>query len=114
MLASKYILKVGVSSYEDGQKIAKDYDCVFNGALDLRTLALSLRLPCRKSLAAMSLEYLDLDIDKLIDVRCSDWNADTLSDKQVQYATCDVLTSLSIYRNVRKTDLKLRYTYSFL
>lgn len=109
LLASKYILKVGVSSYEDGQKIAKDYDCVFNGALDLRTLALSLRLPCRKSLAAMSLEYLDLDIDKLIDVRCSDWNADTLSDKQVQYATCDVLTSLSIYRNILKRE-KAKYS----
>lgn len=102
LLASKHILKVGIASYEDGQKIGKDYECKVNGTLDLRTLADTLQLPSRKSLAAMSLEYLNLEIDKIAELRCSDWDVSTLSDEQVVYAACDALASVIIYAKVRK------------
>lgn len=102
LLASKHILKVGVASYEDGQKIVKDYGCRVSGALDLRTLADALQLPSRKSLAAMSLEYLNLEMDKIAEVRCGDWDVCTLSDEQVAYAACDALASVIIYHKVRK------------
>lgn len=102
LLASKHILKVGVASFEDGQKIVKDYGCRVNGTLDLRTLAENFHLPSRKSLAAMSLEYLNIEMDKIVEVRCGDWDASTLSDEQVAYAACDALASVIIYRKVRK------------
>ncbi|XP_076651374.1 exonuclease 3'-5' domain-containing 2 [Halictus rubicundus] len=100
LLASKHILKVGVASYEDGQKITADYGCRVCGTLDLRSLAERARLPSPKSLAAMSLEYLDVEMDKLIEVRCGNWNADILTDEQVAYAACDAIASVLIYDQI--------------
>jgi ribonuclease D len=111
LLATKHILKVGVSSFEDGQKLVKDYGCRVNGTLDLRTLADSLDLPSRKSLAAMCEQYLNIEMDKLIEVRCGDWDASTLSDDQVAYAACDALASVIIYHKVRKFEMPLLYGY---
>ncbi|KAL6262820.1 hypothetical protein P5V15_005610 [Pogonomyrmex californicus] len=104
LLASKHILKVGISSYEDGQKIVKDYGCRVSGTLDLRNLAESLNLPSRKSLAAMSLEYLNIEMDKIIEVRCGDWDASTLTDEQVAYAACDALASVIIYHKIMQKE----------
>ncbi|XP_012223059.1 exonuclease 3'-5' domain-containing protein 2 [Linepithema humile] len=109
LLASKHILKVGVASYEDGQKIVKDYGCRVSGALDLRTLADALHLPSRKSLAAMSLEYLNLEMDKIAEVRCGDWDVSTLSDEQVAYAACDALASVIIYHKIMQRE-KAKYS----
>lgn len=103
---------MGISSFEDGQKIVKDYGCRVNGTLDLRTLAESLNLPSRKSLAAMSLEYLKIEMDKIIEVRCGDWDASTLTDEQVAYAACDALASVIIYHKVR--NLKCFFSYTIV
>ena len=100
LLASKRILKVGVASYEDGQKIVADYGCRVCGTLDLRTLAGRADLPSPKSLAALSLEYLGLEMDKLIEVRCGNWDAGTLTDEQVAYAACDAIASVLIYDQI--------------
>lgn len=105
LLASKRILKVGVASFEDGQKVIKDYGCRVNGTLDLRTLAEGVNLPSLKSLAAMSLEYLNVEVDKIVEIRCGDWDADTLSDEQVAYAACDALASVFVYHKVEKLIL---------
>ncbi|KAK2587500.1 hypothetical protein KPH14_003200 [Odynerus spinipes] len=100
LLANKRILKVGVAPFEDGQKILKDYGCTVLGTLDLRTLAERLQLPSPKSLAAMCLEYLGIEMDKLMEVRCGDWDADTLTDEQVAYAACDAIASVLIYHQI--------------
>lgn len=100
LLANKRILKVGVAPFEDGQKILKDYGCTVLGTLDLRTLAERLQLPSLRSLAAMCLEYLDIEMDKLMEVRCGDWDADTLTDEQVAYAACDAIASVLIYHQI--------------
>lgn len=100
LLASKRILKVGVASYEDGQKIVADYGCRVCGTLDLRALAGRADLPSPKSLAALSLEYLGLEMDKLIEVRCGNWDAGTLTDEQVAYAACDAIASVLIYDQI--------------
>ncbi|EZA55697.1 Exonuclease 3'-5' domain-containing protein [Ooceraea biroi] len=106
LLASKQILKVGIASFEDGQKIVKDYGCRVSGTLDLRTLSETLRLPSRKSLAAMSLEYLNIEMDKIVEVRCGDWDVGTLSDEQVAYAACDALASVIIYHKIRQKEMQ--------
>lgn len=54
----------------------------------------------------MSLQYLGLEMDKLIKVRCSNWNAGTLTDEQVAYAACDALASVLIYDQVKYNLLK--------
>ncbi|XP_031842751.1 exonuclease 3'-5' domain-containing 2 isoform X2 [Nomia melanderi] len=100
LLASKRILKVGVAPYEDGQKIIADYGCRVCGTLDLRSLAEHENLPSPKSLAAMGLQYLGLEMDKLIEVRCGNWNADILTDEQVAYAACDAIASVLIYDQI--------------
>ncbi|KAG5317372.1 EXD2 protein, partial [Pseudoatta argentina] len=109
LLASKHILKVGISSFEDGHKIVKDYGCRVNGTLDLRTLAENFNLPSRKSLAAMCLEYLNIEMDKIIEVRCGDWDASTLTDEQVAYAACDALASVIVYHKIMQKE-KEKYT----
>lgn len=50
----------------------------------------------------MSLEYLGLEMDKIIELRCGDWEAGTLTDEQVTYAACDAIASIFIYQKVRQ------------
>ncbi|XP_047358528.1 exonuclease 3'-5' domain-containing protein 2 isoform X1 [Vespa velutina] len=115
LLASKRILKVGVAPFEDGQKIIKDHGCAVLGTLDLRRLAECFQLPTPKSLAAMCLEYLGTKIEKLIEVRCGDWDADTLSDDQVAYAACDAMASILIYHQImREAKEKLSLVEKFV
>ncbi|XP_043601729.1 exonuclease 3'-5' domain-containing protein 2 isoform X1 [Bombus pyrosoma] len=109
LLANKDILKVGVASYEDGQKILADYGCRVSSTIDLRTLAARVKLPSPQSLAAMSLQYLGLEMDKLIEVRCSNWDAGTLTDEQVAYAACDAIASVLIYDQITQ---KMKEKYS--
>jgi len=59
----------------------------------------------------MSLEYLNIEMDKIIEVRCGDWDVDSLSDEQVAYAACDALASIIIYHKVRKLSLVSNYNY---
>lgn len=79
----------------------KDYGCEVSGTLDIRGLAENFHLPSLKSLAAMSLEYLGLEMDKIIELRCGDWEAITLTDDQVTYAACDAIASIFIYQKVK-------------
>ncbi|XP_014469574.1 PREDICTED: exonuclease 3'-5' domain-containing protein 2 isoform X2 [Dinoponera quadriceps] len=108
LLSNKRILKVGVASFEDGRKILKDHGCQVNGTLDIRTLATNVQLPSLKSLAAMSLEYLGLEMDKIIELRCGDWEASTLTDEQVTYAACDAIASIFIYQKIIQRMQKAR------
>ena len=100
MLSNRRLLKVGVAPFEDGIKLTNDYKCNVYGTLDLRTLADRLDLPSPKSLAAMSLEYLGLELDKVIEVRCSAWDDDILTDDQIAYASYDAIASVFIYHQV--------------
>ncbi|XP_033213604.1 exonuclease 3'-5' domain-containing protein 2 [Belonocnema kinseyi] len=115
LLSNRRLLKVGVAPFEDGKKLTNDYGCKVYGTLDVRTLADRLDLPSPKSLAAMSLEYLGLELDKLIEVRCSDWDNDTLTDDQIAYASYDALTSVFIYHQILERARKKRsYWQSFI
>lgn len=101
LLTNQNLLKVGVAVYEDGKKIARDYGCEVVGTIDLRKIASHYSLPNPKSLAAMSVHYLGIHLDKDIEVRCSNWDADTLTDKQINYAAHDAWASVLIYRKVK-------------
>ncbi|XP_063986726.1 exonuclease 3'-5' domain-containing protein 2 [Diachasmimorpha longicaudata] len=102
LLSNNCILKVGVASFEDGRKLTNDYGCRVYGTVDLRTLADGLGIPSRKSLAAMCVQYLGIELEKIIEVRCGDWDADTLTDEQMAYAAYDAIASVLVYREMQR------------
>jgi ribonuclease D len=101
LLTNSHFLKVGVASFEYGKKISKDYNCQVLGTVDLRILANRFSLPNPKSLAALCLHYLDLEMNKVLEMRFSDWNAETLTDEQIINASYDAYVSILIYNVVK-------------
>ncbi|XP_015116228.1 exonuclease 3'-5' domain-containing protein 2 [Diachasma alloeum] len=108
LLSNDCILKVGVAPFEDGRKLTNDYGCRVFGTVDLRTLADGLGIPSRKSLAAMCMQYLGVELEKIIEVRCGDWDAETLTDEQMFYAAYDAVASVLIYREMQRTVKRKR------
>ncbi|XP_074114909.1 exonuclease 3'-5' domain-containing 2 [Cotesia typhae] len=112
LLSNNAIIKVGVGAYDDGRKILSSYNCVVLGTLDLRLLAERLSVTSRQSLAAMSLQYLDYEMEKLTDIRCSNWDADQLDNDQIQYAATDAIISIFVYHEIMKEADKKKSTWS--
>ncbi|KAK0161502.1 hypothetical protein PV327_009965 [Microctonus hyperodae] len=106
LLANEFILKVGVAPYEDGKKLTNDYGCAVVGTLDLRILAERLGMPVRNSLAALCLQYLGVEMDKILEVRCGNWDADSLTNEQIEYAAYDAVASVLIYRQIHTNSKK--------
>lgn len=75
------------------------------GTLDLRKFAEYLDPPSPKSLSALTFHYLGIQLNKITEVRCGDWDADTLTDEQISYAACDALTSVLVYEKVIKKQI---------
>lgn len=46
------------------------------------------------------MHYLGTKMDKILEIRCSDWDADTLSQEQINYAAFDAQASVLIYHQV--------------
>ncbi|KAK8748661.1 hypothetical protein OTU49_015927 [Cherax quadricarinatus] len=106
-LEDKAILKVGVGPLEDSNYLTADYGLKVRGCVDLRYLVQQCQesevscasKPARggKSAGGMGLnslaqKYLDRTLDKDWRVRASDWEAETLTKRQVQHrATQHVL-----------------------
>lgn len=103
LLANKRVLKVGVAPFDDGRKLTRDFGCCVYGTLDLRELARKLNVTNATGLASLAKEYLGIEMDKKSSVRRGDWNADTLTEEQVNYAACDAFASVLIYQQVRMT-----------
>ncbi|KAG8033991.1 hypothetical protein G9C98_008472 [Cotesia typhae] len=93
------------------RKILSSYNCVVLGTLDLRLLAERLSVTSRQSLAAMSLQYLDYEMEKLTDIRCSNWDADQLDNDQIQYAATDAIISIFVYHEIMKEADKKKSTW---
>ncbi|XP_013397750.1 exonuclease 3'-5' domain-containing protein 2 [Lingula anatina] len=99
ILADKSILKTGVDPLNDGKKITQDYDIPVKGSVDLRNV---LRRFVRGinpniGLKKMAKDYLDVDMDKSIFLRCSNWEADQLTPEQVNYGATDALVGVDIF-----------------
>ncbi|OXU17984.1 hypothetical protein TSAR_016834, partial [Trichomalopsis sarcophagae] len=83
LLGSKDLLKVGVASFDDEMKIAKDYDCQVVGTVVLRMLTQQNSLPSSKSLAELCVYYLNSELDTILEVKYSNWNKDSLTVEQM-------------------------------
>lgn len=104
LLEDESIIKVGVAPRDDAQKLHHDYGVRVAGTFDLRFLASAVgRKP--GSLAKMSKEILNIELDKDWSLITSDWDAEHLSEKELLYAANDVLVAVEIFKKLHK-DLK--------
>lgn len=120
VLRDPHVLKVGVSCYEDGKRLMRDYGLALTCTVDLRYLALRQRcsvvvdaavgaggtlfmwikkmivfysvfMSFRQatvnnglSLKSLAADLLNVSLDKSLELRCSDWEADQLTLEQVE------------------------------
>ncbi|XP_013822706.1 PREDICTED: exonuclease 3'-5' domain-containing protein 2 isoform X1 [Capra hircus] len=100
LLADGTILKVGVGCSEDASKLLQDYGLIVKGCLDLRYLAMRQRnnlLSNGLSLKSLSETVLNFPLDKSLLLRCSNWDAENLSEDQVIYAARDAQISVALF-----------------
>ncbi|XP_076002870.1 exonuclease 3'-5' domain-containing protein 2 isoform X2 [Genypterus blacodes] len=100
VLRDPHILKVGVGCYEDGKRLARDYGLSLSCTVDLRYLALRQRQATVNnglSLKSLAADLLNIFLDKSLELRCSDWEADQLTLEQMTYAARDAQVSVALF-----------------
>ncbi|XP_070698287.1 exonuclease 3'-5' domain-containing protein 2 isoform X2 [Pempheris klunzingeri] len=100
VLRDPHILKVGVGCYEDGKRLTRDYGLSLTCTVDLRYLALRQRLATVNnglSLKSLAADLLNVSLDKSLELRCSDWEADELTLEQMTYAARDAQVSIALF-----------------
>ncbi|KAG4074793.1 hypothetical protein HA402_006432 [Bradysia odoriphaga] len=104
------ILKVGVGITRDAQYLLKDYSLSVLSTLELGYMAHVAKCEgIGKSLDFLSDEYLGHPLGKEFSVRCSDWEAYALTDKQIEYAALDALVAIELFKVfAEKIEPKMR------
>ncbi|XP_025044076.2 exonuclease 3'-5' domain-containing protein 2 isoform X1 [Pelodiscus sinensis] len=100
ILADSNILKVGVGCCEDSCKLLQDYGIAVKGSIDLRYLAMRQRkdLLCNGlSLKTLAENVLNCPLNKSLHLRCSNWEAEELTQDQVTYAAKDAQVSVALF-----------------
>ncbi|NXV72390.1 EXD2 protein, partial [Atlantisia rogersi] len=100
IMADSAVLKVGVGCWEDACKLLHDYGFPVKGSVDLRYLAMRQRkdlLHNCLSLKSLAEKVLNCPLDKSPHVRCSDWEAEELTQNQVLYAARDAQVSVALF-----------------
>ncbi|XP_029943040.1 exonuclease 3'-5' domain-containing protein 2 [Salarias fasciatus] len=100
VLRDPRVFKVGVGCYEDGKRLTRDYGLSLSCTVDLRYLALRQRrasLDNGLSLKSLAADLLDVSLDKSLELRCSDWEADQLTAEQMSYAARDAQVSMALF-----------------
>lgn len=105
LLADDTLLKFGVGIIDDRKHLANDHNLEVNGCIDVRHLAMlyySMNLSCESTankklgLSALAKEFLGKKLDKDWRVRASDWEAEPLTKRQINYAAEDALVGVHI------------------
>ncbi|XP_071600551.1 exonuclease 3'-5' domain-containing protein 2 isoform X2 [Heliangelus exortis] len=100
IMADSAVLKVGVGCWEDACKLLHDYDLPVKGSVDLRYLAMRQQkdlLHNCLSLKSLAEKVLNCPLDKSPHVRCSNWEAEELTQDQVLYAARDAQVSVALF-----------------
>ncbi|XP_016340924.1 exonuclease 3'-5' domain-containing protein 2-like isoform X2 [Sinocyclocheilus anshuiensis] len=100
VLSDPRVLKVGVGCYEDGKRLTHDHGLTLSCTVDLRYLALRQRqavLNNGLSLKSLAADLLHVTLDKSLELRCSDWEADVLTQEQMVYAAHDAQISVALF-----------------
>ncbi|CAB3245439.1 unnamed protein product [Arctia plantaginis] len=96
LLEDENVYKVGVAPFDDSQNLLHDYSVATKCTLDLRHLAEH----CGHEsggLASLSKSLLGAVMDKSWKIRCSNWEADELTPRQVNYAATDAHAAIRIF-----------------
>ncbi|XP_041071015.1 exonuclease 3'-5' domain-containing protein 2 isoform X1 [Carcharodon carcharias] len=109
LLGNGSVLKVGVDVFEDGCKLFRDYCITARGCLDVRYLVMRQspghllfysrknNFTCSLSLKSLAQDILHFTLDKSLHLRCSNWEAEELTDEQVAYAAQDAQVSVALF-----------------
>ncbi|XP_067895702.1 exonuclease 3'-5' domain-containing protein 2 isoform X2 [Heterodontus francisci] len=100
LLGNSSVLKVGVDAFEDGCKLFRDYCVTVSGCVDVRYLVMRQRknnFTCSLSLKSLAQDILNFTLDKSLHLRCSNWEADKLTNEQVTYAAQDAQVSVALF-----------------
>jgi len=94
------ILKAGVNVMYDAKRISRGYSMECKGCIDVRSL-------CGKkkrnvSLAKLSKAYLSLELDKEVNITCSNWEAPVLTSRQIKYAALDAIVGYRLFVHLMK------------
>lgn len=93
------IIKVGVVPIDDSKYLARDYGIHVASTLDLRYLAKSLGYES-SGLAKLAQVHLNVKMNKHWRIRCSDWEAKTLTNEQMVYAATDAHVAIEIFKTL--------------
>ncbi|XP_077496666.1 exonuclease 3'-5' domain-containing 2 [Amblyomma americanum] len=110
LLEDSSIVKVGVAICDDACKLFQDYGLSVRGCLDLRhvlSLFPELRGYPVAGLKTQARAILGVRADKSKVHACSNWEADTLSAAQIDYAASDVILSVQIFDQIVRDRLTL-------
>nr|XP_055028789.1 exonuclease 3'-5' domain-containing protein 2 isoform X1 [Misgurnus anguillicaudatus]XP_055028790.1 exonuclease 3'-5' domain-containing protein 2 isoform X1 [Misgurnus anguillicaudatus]XP_055028791.1 exonuclease 3'-5' domain-containing protein 2 isoform X1 [Misgurnus anguillicaudatus] len=110
VLSDPRVLKVGVGCFEDGKRLANDHGLALECTVDLRYLALRQRqavLNNGLSLKSLASDLLNITLDKSHELRCSDWEADILTQEQMTYAARDAQISIAIFFHLLQLSCEL-------
>lgn len=101
LLEDEEILKVGVAPFDDAGNLCHDFGVGVASTFDLRYLAIMTNYK-PESLAKLSKHVLNVELDKNWRIRCSDWEARNLTEKQIDYAANDALVAVEIFKTLSK------------
>uniref|UniRef100_A0A336JZY7 Exonuclease 3'-5' domain-containing protein 2 n=1 Tax=Culicoides sonorensis TaxID=179676 RepID=A0A336JZY7_CULSO len=97
ILENEDILKVGVAPIDDARYLSSDYAVGVASTLDLRYMAVEAKVK-PEGLGNMSKAQLGIELDKDWRIRCSDWEADTLTSRQIDYAAKDAYVAIELFK----------------
>lgn len=103
ILNHKKITKVGRNVDADLKKLETQFGKVYQNTLDLagycrERSAVDISSP---SLAKLCEDTLGVYLPKIRRIRCGNWEADTLTQEQIQYAAIDAWVSLEIFKKTK-------------
>lgn len=105
ILENPEIVKVGVTPEADAKFLMQDYSVNMHGTFDLRFLALQAGHKAG-GLGSLSKLILDIELDKNWRIRCSDWEIESMSDSQIDYAAKDAFVAVEIFKKLHD-EMKL-------
>ena len=101
VLEDRRIIKVGIAIEDDVKKLSADHGITVQGWMDLRNLALQENVIATirgHGLAGLSKTLLGIELKK--NKTLSNWETETLSEKQVEYAASDALVGMLIFMHM--------------
>ncbi|XP_050436288.1 exonuclease 3'-5' domain-containing protein 2-like [Adelges cooleyi] len=99
ILRDEEIVKFGVGISKDAQFIMNDYNIQLCGCVELGLIAKKHGV-YENSLGALAQKTLGVVLDKDWRVRASYWEAETLSERQIEYAAMDAFVALRIFEQL--------------